>query len=84
MDHDLWCGRLAAKLHAGVPKVQRISLARLLCQRPEAVAFLEEILAPGRAGRATLDIKDGQILGWAFKPARMRRRVDESVAGAVK
>ena len=72
------------KLHAGVAKVQIIHVARLLGQRREALAFLEEVLAPGRAGRATLDIKDGHILGWAFKPARMRRRVDESVAGAVK
>lgn len=53
--------------HAGVPtKIVYISLAALLRQPPEAIAFLEGILGSGRAGRATLHIKDGQILAWRF------------------
>lgn len=61
--------------HAGVQKFLVIRLANLLRQPPEAIAFLEGILGSGRAGRATLHIKDGQILAWGFQPAAGKREL---------
>jgi hypothetical protein len=59
--------------HAGVRKILVIHLANLLRQRPDAIAFLEAVLAPGKTGTAKLHIQDGQALAWGFTPGGRRK-----------
>lgn len=72
---------------AGVPtKIVWITIANLLRQRPDAIAFLEGILEPGRAGRAILHVKDGQMIDWGFDstPRGIGKRIDGTKRQAVK
>ena len=75
--------------HAGVArppcKFVILRLANLLRQRPEAIAFLEWALEPGRTGKAdiTINIKEGKMLAWSYQPAG-KKRIDPAPPQAVK
>ena len=65
---------MAVTRHAGVQKFVILRLANLLRQRPDAIAFLEAVLAPDKTGTAKLHIQDGRALAWGFTPSGRRKR----------
>ncbi len=67
------------------PRVVRLRLGSLLCQPPEAVAFLEAVLANRQTGLVKLHVKDGEIRAWAFAQAgRVRKHFDTRAPPAVE